>query len=155
MKEKMRKAIPYLITAAVAFCAAILLVALLLRPQSLVIGTTDLSYPGGSVKVSVRDGHMAGYALIIGTFKNDPFFGIVKKSFWIFKMVKVEIKGHEITGIEVIAHKPSYMKQAEQIAGAVCAAQSLEVDAISGATLTSDTVLKAIENALEDGNARP
>ncbi|MDE7244966.1 MAG: FMN-binding protein, partial [Oscillospiraceae bacterium] len=36
-----------------------------------------------------------------------------------------------------------------------CAAQSLEVDAISGATLTSDTVRKAIENALEDGNARP
>ena len=73
----------------------------------------------------------------------------------LFAVVKVEIKGHEITGIEVIAHKPSYMKQAEQIAGAVCAAQSLEVDAISGATLTSDTVLKAIENALEDGNARP
>ena len=131
MKEKMRKAIPYLITAAVAFCAAILLVALLLRPQSLVIGTTDLSM--------VADGEY------IGVCQNKILFAVVK----------VEIKGHEITGIEVIAHKPSYMKQAKQIAGAVCAAQSLEVDAISGATLTSDTVLKAIENALEDGNARP
>ena len=131
IKEKMRKAIPYLITAAVAFCAAILLVALLLRPQSLVIGTTDLSM--------VADGEY------IGVCQNKILFAVVK----------VEIKGHEITGIEVIAHKPSYMKQAEQIAGAVCAAQSLEVDAISGATLTSDTVLKAIENALEDGNARP
>jgi len=28
--------------------------------------------------------------------------------------------------------------------------QSLEVDAVSGATLTSNTVLKAIENALEE-----
>ena len=27
--------------------------------------------------------------------------------------------------------------------------QTLEVDAVSGATLTSDTVLKAIENALK------
>ena len=43
------------------------------------------------------------------------------------------------------------MEQAEQIAGAVCSEQSLEVDAISGATLTSNTVLKAIENALVDG----
>ena len=41
------------------------------------------------------------------------------------------------------------MEQAEQIAGAVSSAQSLDVDAITGATLTSDTVLKAIENALE------
>ena len=131
MREKIRKAIPYLITAAVAFCAAILLVALLLRPKSLVIGTTDLS--------TVADGEY------IGVCQNKILFAVVK----------VEIKGHEIIGIEVIAHKPSYMKQAEQIAEAVCAAQSLEVDAISGATLTSDTVLKAIENALEDGNARP
>lgn len=131
MKEKMRKTIPYLIAAAVAFCAAILLVALLLRPQSLVIGTADLS--------TVADGEY------IGVCQNKILFAVVK----------VEIKDHEITGIEVIAHKPSYMKQAEQIAGAVCAAQSLEVDAISGATLTSDTVLKAIENILEDSNARP
>lgn len=83
MKEKMRKAIPYLITAAVAFCAAILLVALLLRPQSLVIGTTDLSM--------VADGEY------IGVCQNKILFAVVK----------VEIKGHEITGIEVIAHKPS------------------------------------------------
>lgn len=40
------------------------------------------------------------------------------------------------------------MAQAKQIAEAVCDEQSLNVDAISGATLTSDTVLKAIENAL-------
>ena len=49
-----------------------------------------------------------------------------------------------------VEHKASYMEQAKQIAGAVCSEQSIEVDAISGATLTSDTVLKAIENALED-----
>lgn len=42
------------------------------------------------------------------------------------------------------------MEQSEQIAGAVCSEQSLEVDAVSGATLTNDTILKAIENALED-----
>lgn len=65
-------------------------------------------------------------------------------------MVKVEVQNHEITGIEVVEHKDAYLEQAEQIAGAVCSEQSLEVDAVSGATLTSDTILKAIENALED-----
>lgn len=43
------------------------------------------------------------------------------------------------------------MPQAEAIANDVLDAQSLEVDAISGATLTSDTVLKAIEDALRQG----
>lgn len=47
-------------------------------------------------------------------------------------------------------HKAAYLEQAKQIAGAVCTKQSLEVDAITGATLTRDTVLKAIENPLED-----
>lgn len=67
-----------------------------------------------------------------------------------FAVVKVEVQNHEITGVEVVEHKDAYMEQAEQIAGAVCSEQSLEVDAVSGATLTSDTILKAIENALED-----
>ena len=58
-------------------------------------------------------------------------------------------KNHEIADIEILEHKASYMGQAERIAGEVCAGQTLEVDAISGATFTSDTVLKAIENALK------
>ncbi|GKH55825.1 hypothetical protein CE91St58_32100 [Lachnospiraceae bacterium] len=48
----------------------------------------------------------------------------------------------------MIEHKTAYMAQAKQIAEAVCDEQSLKVDAISGAALTSNTVLKAIENAL-------
>lgn len=131
MKGKARKMISYLVTAAMSFCAAIFLVAILLRPQPLTTGAADLS--------------MAVDGEYIGVCQNKILFAVVK----------VEISDHQITGIEIIAHKPSYMKQAEQIAAAVCAAQSLKVDAISGATLTSDTVLKAIENALEDGKARP
>lgn len=67
----------------------------------------------------------------------------------LFAVVKVEVQDHRITDIEVVEHKASYMEKAERIAGAVSSAQSLEVDAISGATLTSDTILKAIENALD------
>ena len=126
MSAKLKRAVPYLLTAAATACVCFALVAVFLRPKPLDIGTVDLS--------TISDGSY------IGVCQNKILFAIVK----------VEVRGHEITGIEVLEHKASYLAQAEKIAGAVCSKQSLEVDAITGATLTSDTVLKAIENALED-----
>lgn len=126
MKEKMKKVVPYCLTIAATLCVGFILVVFLLRPQALDIGTVDLN--------TIADGEY------IGVCQNKILFAVVK----------VEILNHKIIGIEVVEHKASYMEQANQIAGAVCSEQSLEVDAISGATLTSDTVLKAIENALED-----
>lgn len=125
MKGKWKKAVSYLLTIVVTICVCFAVVAVVLRPQTLNIGTVDLN--------TVADGEY------IGVCQNKILFAVVK----------VEVQDHKITDIEVVEHKASYMEQAEQIAGAVSAAQSLEVDAISGATLTSDTVLKAIENALE------
>ena len=69
----------------------------------------------------------------------------------LFAVVRVEVSDHEIRGIEILEHQESYLPQAEMIAGDVLRSQSLEVDAISGATLTSDTVKKAIEDALLQG----
>ncbi len=125
MKGKWKKAVPYLLTIVVTICVCFAAVAIVLRPQTLSIGTVDLN--------TVADGEY------IGVCQNKILFAVVK----------VEVQDHKITDIEVVEHKASYMEQAEQIAGAVSSAQSLEVDAITGATLTSDTVLKAIENALE------
>lgn len=110
-----------LITALVCFAAF----ALLLRPQTLEIGTVDLN--------TVTDGEY------IGVCQNKILIAVVK----------VCVKSHEIAYIEILEHKASYMGQAETITRKVCAEQTLEVDAVSGATLTSDTVLKAIENALK------
>ena len=125
MKGKWKKAVSYLLTIVVTICVCFAVVAVVLRPQTLNIGTVDLN--------TVADGEY------IGVCQNKILFAVVK----------VEVQDHKITDIEVVEHKASYMEQAEQIAGAVSSVQSLEVDAISGATLTSDTVLKAIENALE------
>ena len=98
--------------------------AFLLRPEPLQVGSAELG--------AIADG------TYIGVCQNKILFAVVQ----------VEIQDHEIVNIEVIEHKTAYMAQAKQIAEAVCDEQSLKVDAISGATLTSDTVLKAIENAL-------
>jgi uncharacterized protein with FMN-binding domain len=65
--------------------------------------------------------------------------------------VRVEVKDGRIDSIEVLKHTHGPNKGAEAIVGRVLAAQSLEVDAVSGATLSSKVVLKAIERALDKG----
>lgn len=122
---KLKKVYPIIITAVITLLIGFSFVAFLLRPQPLTIGTVDLN--------TVADGEYIGFC----------------QNKILFALVKVDIKDHEVTDIEVLKHKPSYMEQEKQIAGEVLMGQSLEVDAISGATLTSNTVLKAIENALQ------
>lgn len=126
MKSGMKKVLPYVFTVAITLFIGFVIVAFVLRPQKLEIRTVDLD--------TASDGEY------VGVCQNKILFAVVK----------VKIQDHKITDVEVIEHKASYMEQARQIAERVCDEQSLNVDAISGATLTSDTVKKAIENALED-----
>lgn len=126
MKSGMKKVLPYVFTVAITLFLGFVTVAFVLRPQKLEIGTVNLD--------TVSDGEY------VGVCQNKILFAVVR----------VKIQEHKITDVEVIEHKESYMEQARQIAERVCDEQSLNVDAISGATLTSDTVQKAIENALED-----
>lgn len=120
-----KKVIPFLTAILLTAFLCFAVFALLLRPRALEIGTVDLN--------TVADGEY------IGVCQNKILIAVVK----------VHIQNHEIIDIDVLEHKASYMGQAERIAGEVYAGQTLEVDAISGATFTSDTVLKAIENALK------
>ena len=122
---KQHKILPYIVTILVTLAVAFAAVALLLRPRVLAIKPVDLT--------TVADGAH------IGICQNKILLAVVR----------VEVKDHKITGIEILQHTASYMKQAQQIADAVCAGQTLNVDAVAGATLTSSTVLKAIETALE------
>lgn len=126
MKSGMKKVLPYVFTVAITLFIGFVIVAFVLRPQKLEISTVDLD--------TASDGEY------VGVCQNKILFAVVK----------VKIQDHKITDVEVIEHKESYMEQARQIAERVCDEQSLNVDAISGATLTSDTVKKAIENALKD-----
>lgn len=65
--------------------------------------------------------------------------------------VRVEVKGGRIESILLLRHSHGPKKGADAIVEKVIASQSLKVDSISGATLSSKVVLKAIENALEKG----
>ena len=74
------------------------------------------------------------------------------KVFPIIARVKVTVKNHEITGIELVKHRTGQGAPAEIIPSKVVEAQTLEVDAVSCATYSSKVILKAIENALNNAN---
>ncbi len=65
--------------------------------------------------------------------------------------VEVVVKAGAITAIRVLEHSYGPGHGAEAITDRVIAAQSLNVDAVSGATLSSKVMLKAIETALTKG----
>lgn len=67
--------------------------------------------------------------------------------------VQVTVKGKKITNIVLLKHKNERGKRAEVIVERVKKAQTLSVDTVSGATNSSKVILKAIENALESGEA--
>lgn len=62
--------------------------------------------------------------------------------------VRVTVENKRITKIEILEHRTGLGGKAEAIVDKVIDAQSLGVDAISGATGSSKIILKAIENAL-------
>lgn len=65
--------------------------------------------------------------------------------------VRVTVKDGAVADIDLLRHFHGPDHGAEQIIGRVVAAQSLAVDAVTGATYSSKVVLKAIEQALKQG----
>ena len=65
-------------------------------------------------------------------------------------VVDVTVQNHFMTVIKLIEHECSPIgKKAESIVERIIRNQSLDVDVVSGATLSSQTILKAVENALQ------
>lgn len=64
--------------------------------------------------------------------------------------VKSIVREGKISEIEILEHNNGLGGKAEGIIEEVVEAQSLEVDAVSGATLSSVVIKKAIENSLNN-----
>lgn len=78
----------------------------------------------------------------IGDFSSGPCYA----------KVKVTVKNNEIQKISILEHRTGMGRKAESIVHEVIKKQSLENDdIISGATVSSKVILKAIENALSKG----
>ena len=81
-----------------------------------------------------------------GTYRGRSKVGPVRVT------VDVTVRDKAIKDINLIQHFNGLGKKAEVIIPRVIEAQSLEVDAISGATGSSKAILQAIERALEQSN---
>jgi uncharacterized protein with FMN-binding domain len=69
---------------------------------------------------------------------------------WLTVVLDVSLQSEQLVKIDVVKHTGSSIgKQAEKIIPEIIKTQSLDVDAVSGATGSSRCILQAIENALQ------
>ena len=62
----------------------------------------------------------------------------------VFVKVEVTVEHHQITDVDILRHENGLGSPAESVVDDVIQNQSLDVDAISGATVSSKCILKAI-----------
>lgn len=70
------------------------------------------------------------------------------RSFPLSAKIKVVVMNNKITGFDLVEHFHGRGIAAEAILGEIVRTQSLEVDAVSGATYSSKVILNAIADAL-------
>lgn len=80
-----------------------------------------------------------------GTYYGETDAGMV------FVKVSVTVKDHAIKEISIIEHKNGLGSKAEAITKDMIARNSYDVDAVSGATLSSETIKSAVSKALKEG----
>ncbi len=68
----------------------------------------------------------------------------------VYVKVEVTVNNHQITSIAILQHDNGLGSTAESIVNDVVEEQSLDIDAVSGATVSSKCILKAVENAIEN-----
>jgi uncharacterized protein with FMN-binding domain len=88
---------------------------------------------------------------------NEPDLGTIAdgvhrgrhSSFPVNVIVDVVVTNHSIVRIDLVKHFNGQGQAAEAILDDVVARQTLQVDAITGATISSKCILKAVEDALK------
>ncbi len=65
--------------------------------------------------------------------------------------VEVNVQDHKIEGVKILEHKNGRGGAAEAIVDAMVAQNRYDVDAVSGATLSSQTIKSAVSLALKQG----
>lgn len=83
----------------------------------------------------------------ISSIKEGTYTGEFKAGL-VFVKVKTTIKDKKITDIKLVEHKNGKDSAAESIISDIIAKQTTDVDMISGATISSKVIRKAIENSL-------
>ncbi len=80
-----------------------------------------------------------------GTYSGESELGPV------FVQVEVTVQDNMINNIEIIEHRNGLGRKAEPIIEDIIAKNSYEVDAINGATVSSEAIKSAVNKALKEG----
>lgn len=80
-----------------------------------------------------------------GTYYGETDAGLVSVK------VEVAVKDHAIEGIKIIEHQNGMGSAAESIVQTMIDRNSYAVDAVSGATLSSEAIKSAVSKALSEG----
>lgn len=83
----------------------------------------------------------------LSTIPDGTYVGDCNVDF-IYAKLEVTVKNGVISEISLIQHKNDKGKPAEKIIDNIIKEQSVDVDAVSGATNSSKVIMKAVENAL-------
>lgn len=103
----------------------------------------------------LRSGLEAGRNIPIGILdfsklKDGIYIGCYKAGRW-SNEVKVTVSSGKVTGIRILRDVRFAMRSvSEDVMNSIMEAQSLQVDTVSGATITTRAYLKAVENALTE-----
>ena len=111
----------------------------------IIIFATSMFFYIKSMKLpEINIGTVNNSKLNDGTYTGDYSAGLVKVS------LKVTIDNKTIKDIIIIKHENGLGKKAEVIKDMIINKQTIDVDSISGATLSSECILKAVEIALKE-----
>lgn len=88
--------------------------------------------------------------LDVSTIKDGSYLGAYSTTM-VHAEVSVSIESGEITKISLIKHDNGKGYNAESIIDDIIESNSTNVDTISGATVSSKVIMKAVENALIEG----
>lgn len=102
---------------------------------------------GKNLPIRTVDFHNLKDGIYIGEYEGGKYK-------WRANRVQVNVSTGKVTDIQLLMHKENQSPDfTGKLYGRVIATQSLQVDTISGATITSKAYLKSVENAL--GQAQP
>lgn len=75
----------------------------------------------------------------------------ISETQWVKVTVEVAVEDHKITNIKIVRHENGKGAKAEEIINAMIAKNTYDVDAVSGATVSSIVIKNAVNKALING----
>jgi len=103
-----------------------------------------------SVKMEEELAGLQNYEVDISVLEDGIYQGRAETTF-VKVEVEVEVKNHKITRIDILKHDNGMGVKAERIVEDMINLNSYEVDAISGATSSSQVIKSAVNDALANG----